>query len=433
MAKQLTARDRFRAVFNHDTSELDRLPMLSLGTPNVGLFYREWERTIATEDLPDEFIRITRFGDKTVQKWINSEWTSIGLGWPHNYPSVELPAWHPEWSRRLEGTGLENLKMHVGWAGGISVSGTRLHDQDYGWYVNGYFNRQVRDGRTLEPWEVRDEFYAEHGEPWDDKFAPDDVARKRFKDDLQWYEAHYNDFSDDGLWDFALMTSAGGLFESTWEGMGSGNPAMGIMCRKYPGKLRTWLDQVKTVALKSVALQYELAEEAGAQIDFVWFWDDSGQKGRPLIDPKYHHEFWVPIYKEVCDYIHAHGGHVIIHSCGFGEPLVLNWIEAGIDAWQTIERAALNDPARIRENNGNKIILIGAVDASNTVSFAKKTGEVDTHVKQTMQDAVFSPEDASYIPGFTHDLLDCPVANVRAAVDAMLAYGQMDSLKQLKA
>ena len=53
MAKKFTARERFKAVFEHDTGGLDRLPMLSLGTPSQGLFFQEWEKTIATEDLPD--------------------------------------------------------------------------------------------------------------------------------------------------------------------------------------------------------------------------------------------------------------------------------------------------------------------------------------------------------------------------------------------
>nr|MDO8113698.1 uroporphyrinogen decarboxylase family protein [Candidatus Sigynarchaeota archaeon] len=433
MAKQLTARDRFRAVFNHETGELDRLPMLSLGTPSHGLFYQNWEKTIATEDLPDEYVRITHFGDKTMNKWITSEWHNIGLGWPSGYPSVPLPKDHPEWLKQAAKE-KEHLTMSVGWNGSIHASGMKMHGLDYGWYVNGTFTRQTtKDGKTLDPWEIRDAFYAEHGEPWDDKFAPDKAAQKNFQKELQWYEEHYKDFSEQGFSDFALMCSAGGLFEGTWEGMGSGTPGMSIMCRKYPGKLKTWLGQVKDIALKSAKLQYELAEEVGAQIDFLWFWDDSGQKGRPLIDPKYHKEFWVPMYKEVCDYVHKHGGHVIIHSCGFGESLVPNWIEGGIDAWQTIERAALNEPARIREQFGNKIILVGAVDASNVVSFAKTTQEVDKHVKQTMKDAVFSPDDACYVPGFTHDLLDCPVPNVRAAVDAMLIYGKIGEIKKLKA
>ncbi|MBN2150604.1 MAG: hypothetical protein JW839_04060 [Candidatus Lokiarchaeota archaeon] len=433
MARQYTARERFKAVFEHDTAGLDRLPMLSLGTPGQGLFFQEWEKTVATEDLPDEYVRITHFGDKTMQKWINSEWHNISIGWPSGYPSVPLPKDHPEWKRHVDVVG-ERLGMNIGWMGHINEHGTTMHGQDYGWYINGYFTRQVKDdGTVLAPWEVRDAFYAEHGEPWDDKFAPPEAARKQFQSELKWYEEHYNDFTNQGFSDFALMCSAGGLFEGTWEGMGSGTPAFAIMCRKYPGKLRTWLGQVRDVAKKNITLQYELAEEVGAQIDFIWFWDDTGQKGRSLVDPAYHKEFWVPLYKEVCDLVHKHGGHVIIHSCGFGESIVPNWIEAGVDAWETVERAALNEPARIREKFGDKIILIGAIDASNTVSFASSTGEVVDHVKQTIKDAVFSPENACYVPGFTHDLLDCPVRNVRAAVDAMLEYGQLEAVKKLKA
>ena len=80
MTEKLTARDRFRAVFRHDTSELDRLPMLSLGTPGQGLFYQEWVENVATEDLEDEYVRITHFGDKTMNKWINNYAYRINIG-----------------------------------------------------------------------------------------------------------------------------------------------------------------------------------------------------------------------------------------------------------------------------------------------------------------------------------------------------------------
>lgn len=431
MGKKISARERFRAVFEHDTSELDRLPILSLGTPTQGLFYQQWMEEIGNEDLPDEYVRFTQFGDKTINKWINSEWHNMSVGYPSGYPRVLLPKDRPEWQQHEPDPG-KKLEISVGWNGSITVRGKSMHGQAYGWYLNGFFTRQkTDDGNVLAPWEVRDNFYAEHGEPWDEVFAPSESAKKNFQKNLKWYEEHYDDFSDYGFSDFALMCSAGGLFEGTWEGMGSGTSAMAQMIRKYPGKLRKWLGEVKDLVLKNVKLQYELAEEVGAQIDFIWFWDDTGQKGRTIIDPRQHKEFWVPLYKEVCDYVHEHGGYVIIHSCGFGEDMIPNWVDAGIDAWQTIERAALNDPARIREKYGNDIILIGAVDASNVVSFAKNQKEVEEHVKQTIKDAVYTPDDACYVPGFTHDLLDCPVQNVRTAVDSMLKYGQMSHLRSM--
>lgn len=195
MKSQITARERFKAVFEHNTANLDRLPMLSLGTPSQGLFWQEWNRTVAEADMPDEFVRLTHFGDKTINKWITSEWHNSGLGWPHGYPSVPLPADYYEWNR-FSPDERKKITMSIGHLGGIHASGQKMHGVDYGWYVNGYFTRQtLKNGKTLEPWEVRDAFYAEHGEPWDDKFAPNENSRKEFQKQLQWYEKHWNDFS----------------------------------------------------------------------------------------------------------------------------------------------------------------------------------------------------------------------------------------------
>jgi Uroporphyrinogen decarboxylase (URO-D) len=434
MEKRLSARERFRAVFEHNTAELDRLPMLSLGTPSQGLFYQSWVKDVAdSEDFDDSYVRLTHWGDKTIQKWISSEWQNSGLGGGKVYPSVPLPKDHFEWGRQPKGDG-DEITMKIGSTGNIGLSGTKMHGESYGWYVNGYFTRQkLADGTVLQPWEVREKFFEEHGNPFDAEYnTPSEESKKHFQENLKWYEANYNNFSEQGFHDFALMTGGGGLFEGTWEGMGSGTSGMSIMCRKYPGKLQEWLGDVTNQSLDKLKLQFELAEEVDAQIDFVWLWDDTGQKGRPLIDPHYHKMFWVENYKKICDLVHKHNAFVIIHSCGYGESICPNWIEAGIDAWQTIERAALNDPARIREKYGNKIIMIGAIDASDTVSFADTEEEIVQHVKQTMKDAVYSVDDASYIPGFTHDLLDCPVNNVRVAVDSMLKYGQIDEIRKLK-
>ena len=164
MEKKLTARERFRAVFEHNTAELDRLPMLSLGTPAQGLFYQNWNTQIAESDAIDEYVRLTYFGDKTMHKWLTSEWHNISLGWPHNYPHVPLPENHYEWDR-FTPEERKTIKMSIGHIGGISASGKQMHGVDYGWYVNGFFTRQkLPSGDVLEPWEVRDKFYAEHGE-----------------------------------------------------------------------------------------------------------------------------------------------------------------------------------------------------------------------------------------------------------------------------
>ena len=97
MRKKISARERFRAVFEHNTSELDRLPILHLDTPPQGLYFQEWEKMANASDGIDDFVRITKFGDKTCQKYINSEWFSFGFTYPKGYAQVPLPPEHPLW------------------------------------------------------------------------------------------------------------------------------------------------------------------------------------------------------------------------------------------------------------------------------------------------------------------------------------------------
>ncbi len=83
-------------------------------------------------------VRMTHFGDKTMNKWINSEWHNLGIGWPHGYPSVPLPADYYEWDR-FTPEERKDITMNIGWNGSISASGKQMHGIDYGWYVNARY------------------------------------------------------------------------------------------------------------------------------------------------------------------------------------------------------------------------------------------------------------------------------------------------------
>ena len=62
------------------------------------------------------------------------------------------------------------------------------------------------------------------------------------------------------------------------------------------------------------------------------------------------------------DFAHGHGMPVIMHSCGFIEPLLPHIIEAGIDCLQVIEVKAGMDPLRIHKNYGDRLSLMGGID-----------------------------------------------------------------------
>ena len=80
----------------------------------------------------------------------------------------------------------------------------------------------------------------------------------------------------------------------------------------------------------------------------------------------------------------------------------------------------MNRRERIRERSGNKIILVGAIDASNVVSFAQDPAEIDVPREANHERCHIFPRRSVLCSGFNHDLLDCPVENVRRSHALML-------------
>jgi len=61
---------------------------------------------------------------------------------------------------------------------------------------------------------------------------------------------------------------------------------------------------------------------------------------------------------------------VIMHSCGFIEPLLADMVDAGIDhiCQQVMEVKAGMDPVLIKQNFGDRLSLFGGIDARNLVA-----------------------------------------------------------------
>jgi len=95
--------------------------------------------------------------------------------------------------------------------------------------------------------------------------------------------------------------------------------------------------------------------------DGIWMYEDLGFKERPFMSPDMYRELVQPAHAKTIKYCHDRGLKVVMHSCGFIEPLLPGMVEAGIDALQVIEVKAGMDPLRIR-NNFPTLPLIGGID-----------------------------------------------------------------------
>ncbi len=126
-------------------------------------------------------------------------------------------------------------------------------------------------------------------------------------------------------------------------------------------------DMVETYADLTVELMEILFAEEG-EPDGIWFYEDMGFKERPFMSPQMYGEIVMPGHRRTFDYAHSRGLAVIVHSCGYVEPLLPGLVEAGMDCLQVMEVKAGMDPVRIKRDFGDRIALCGGMDARNLVA-----------------------------------------------------------------
>jgi uroporphyrinogen decarboxylase len=120
-------------------------------------------------------------------------------------------------------------------------------------------------------------------------------------------------------------------------------------------------DMVHTYSTLIVELQEILFEREGLP-DGIWFYEDMGYKNTPFMSPAMYDEIIFEGHKRTIDFAKSKNLPVIMHSCGFVEPLLPGMIKAGIDCLQVIEVKAGMDPIRIFKNYGDVLSLMGGID-----------------------------------------------------------------------
>ena len=126
-------------------------------------------------------------------------------------------------------------------------------------------------------------------------------------------------------------------------------------------------DMADTFAELTISLMDILFAEEGAP-DGIWFYEDMGFKERPFMSPAMYRDLIKPAHARTFAYAHSRNLPVIVHSCGFVEPLLPDLVDAGLDCLQVMEVKAGMDPLRIKKNFGDEIVLFGGMDARKLVA-----------------------------------------------------------------
>ena len=126
-------------------------------------------------------------------------------------------------------------------------------------------------------------------------------------------------------------------------------------------------DMVQTLSTLTIKhLEVLFAEEG--KPDGFFFYEDMGFKNRPFMSPAMYEEILLPGHKLLFDYAHSLGCKVIVHSCGYVEPLVPGLIEAGMNCLQAMEVKAGMDLPTLFQRFGDKISFYGGVDVRCLIS-----------------------------------------------------------------
>ncbi|MGD0896592.1 MAG: uroporphyrinogen decarboxylase family protein [Thermoguttaceae bacterium] len=121
-------------------------------------------------------------------------------------------------------------------------------------------------------------------------------------------------------------------------------------------------DMADTYATVTIRLLEALFQREGLP-DGLWVWDDLGYKHKPFMSAAMYRELVYPAHRKLFDFAHGCKLPVVLHCDGFVEALIPSLIEAGIDCLQPIETKAGMDLVKLKRRYGERIALIGGMDA----------------------------------------------------------------------
>ena len=146
--------------------------------------------------------------------------------------------------------------------------------------------------------------------------------------------------------------------------------------------------------------------------------DDSGTQRGEFINPDLWAAMIQPHYARLCGWIHQNTNwKTFLHSCGSVYHLIPHFIDAGVDILNPVQTSAANmDPARLKQQFGDKIVFWGGGCDTQTILGRATPAEVHAHVQERLQ--IFAP-GGGYVFNQVHNIqADVPAENIIAMFDA---------------
>ena len=124
-----------------------------------------------------------------------------------------------------------------------------------------------------------------------------------------------------------------------------------------------WIKDVWDTCLDMNIALYDMVWEEGYHFDEMMWWDDMGYKGTQFFSLSMYRDLLKGAHKRACDWAHARGLNVRLHSCGNISKFIPDLIEIGVEMLNPIEVKSGLDPVALKKQYGDRLGFHGGLNA----------------------------------------------------------------------
>jgi uroporphyrinogen-III decarboxylase len=181
--------------------------------------------------------------------------------------------------------------------------------------------------------------------------------------------------------------------------------------------IKTLFDRQSVLAIENLE---KLHNAIGDNMDIIYMCGtDFGTQESSFCSPEQFDDIWLPYYKRMNDWIHAHTNwKTFKHSCGAVEPFMSSFIKAGFDIINPVQVNAKGmDPKLLEDRYGKHVTFWGGgVDTQQVLPY-RKPEDVREQVLRHCE--IFS-KGGGFVFNTVHNIqADVPVENLVAMIDAV--------------
>lgn len=175
-------------------------------------------------------------------------------------------------------------------------------------------------------------------------------------------------------------------------------------------------DFVKEILAKVLSYNLKIIDSViDSGIDGFYFGDDYGQQNGLLMSPRMWRTFFKEGWATMFSRVKSRGKIVALHSCGNITDLLPEFIDIGLDIYQTVQ-PEIYDLRRLKAEFGDRLTFWGGISTQRDLPF-----DPPEVLRKKIEDTVaLLGASGGYIAGPTHRLPpDIPIANIRTLVETL--------------